>query len=113
MTFTEIFASDTPTTEKLYQISNLVATIRGEYGNRDIAIDIPEVNTADGVMKLTYVSNEDKLALAEGEFKTIIATTAEIVEETRGAVFDKVLVHYVATSPILCNITASTGSQYI
>ena len=113
MTFTEIFQSDASTEAKLQDVATLVSSIRTKYGNRDVEIDMPEVNTDSGIMKLSYLSNEDKLELAKRCIKDAIIVAAEEVEANQGTLFDRVVEQIVATSPVLCNISSSTGSAYL
>ncbi len=110
MTFTEIFRSDASTEAKLQDVASLVLSIRIKYGNTDVEIDMPEVNTDLGIMKLSYLANEDKLELAKLCIKDAIIVAAEEVEANQGTLFDRVVEQIVATSPVLCNITISTGS---
>lgn len=113
MTMTEILQSDASATEKLTQLSQVVSTIRTAYGNPHIDIDVPEVNTSEGVSSMKYLSSEDKLALAERAIKQVILIASEACEEQQGVLFDKEVESLVAVSPVLTNLLTSTDSKYI
>jgi hypothetical protein len=113
MTFTEILTSDASAKEKLTQLSGLVAGIRKAYGNSDIEIDVPYVPTPDGIVSFKYLDDESKVVLAGQEVRTETVEAVEICEATQGAMFDKEFEALIATNDILCNLEATTGSQYI
>lgn len=113
MTFTQILKSDATTADKLESISKLVADIRKSYGNSDHTIEVPYVNTVDGMVSLKYVDDDSKLTLAERAIKSITIEATEACEGTEGLLFDKEIEWLVATNAVLCNLSISTGSRYI
>lgn len=114
MTLTEILKNeDTSSSEKLAQLQAVVSAVRSVYGNTDLDIDVPEVNTPDGVVSLKYLDDDSKIALAAREVRILTIAAVEICESTQGAVFDKELESLIATNPTLANIAASTGSKYV
>lgn len=113
MTFTEILKSDASATGKLTQLSSLVSDIRTSYGNADHEIEVPYVNTPDGMVSLKYVDDESKVVLAERAIKRITVDAVEACEGTAGLLFDKEVEWLVATDATLCNLSASTDSKYI
>lgn len=114
MTFNEILTNkDSVASEKLKQLVELVYDIREAYGNTEAEIDIPYVNTPDGMVSLTYLDDESKVALAGQSVRAASIEAVEICEATQGAVLDKEIEGLIATDPILCNLTASSGSKYL
>ena len=113
MTFNEILKSDASAEAKLESLTALVADVRKAYGNSDIAIDVPYVNTPEGMVSFKYLDAESKVAFAGQAVREATVEAVEICEETQGAVLDKEIEGYIATSPILCNLSATTGSKYI
>lgn len=114
MTFTEVLKNpEAKASEKLSQLQEIVTNIRTSYGNKDITIDIPYVPTPDGLVSLAYIDEDSKVVLAGKEIRRITIDATEITEAYQGTVFDKVVESRVATNPILCNLSASTGSKYI
>lgn len=113
MTFTEILKSDASSEAKLSQLSELVTKIRTTYGNKDHDIEVPYVNTVDGMVSLKYIDADSKLTLAERAIKSITIEATEACECTPGLLFDKEVEWLVATNAVLCNLQASTGSSYI
>ena len=113
MTFNDILQSDTVASEKLKQLTTLVADIRKAYGNSDVEIDIPYVNTPDGMVSLTYLDDDSKVVLAGNQVRAASIEAIEICECTQGAVLDKEIEGLIATDPILCNLASTSGSKYI
>lgn len=113
MTFNDILQSDTVASEKLKQLAELVYDIREAYGNTDVTIDIPYVNTPDGMVSLTYLDADSKVAFAGQSVRAITIEAIEICEATQGAMLDKEIESLVATCPILCNLSSTTGSKYL
>ena len=113
MSFTSILQSDASATEKLTQLDTLVSAIRETYGNVDYAIEVPYINTPDGMVSLKYLDPASKVALAEQSVRTETIEAVEICEGTPGAVFDKEFEGLIATNPILCSLSAGTDSKYI
>ena len=116
MTFTEIFAAtseEMSTEQKLHELNKLVSQARSAYGNEDIDIPEPEVNTTDGLRKLSYVSPEGKIACANTAFNTIKNIVIEAHESTPGMNLDKELESMIAVDPTLCNLSATVTSAYL
>lgn len=113
MTITEILKSDATASEKLTQLSEVVDTARKAYGNTKAEITVPEVNTADGMVKLTYLDADSKVALAERMVRCITIQAVETAESTEGAVLDREIERLIATDPILCSLMSKTDSKYI
>ena len=114
MTFTQILTDEGTSDEvKLTKISNLVKEIRETYGNSDVVLEAPEVNTADGFRLLTFLTAKDKLALAERVIKAITTDAYEDVQQAEGVSFDRRFEEYVAINPILSNLETSNGSKYL
>ena len=114
MTFTQILTDENTSDEvKVTKISNLVKEIRETYGNSDVVLEAPEVNTADGLKPITFLTAKDKLALAERAIKAITTDAYEDVQQDKGISFDRRVEEYVAINPILSNLQTSNGSKYL
>ena len=113
MTFNTVLKSDASATEKLTDLTALVATIRSTYGNSDIEIDVPYVNTPEGLVSFMYLDAESKVVYAGKAVHIATVEAVEICECTQGAVLDKELEALIAVCPILCNLAVNTNSKYI
>ena len=112
-TITQILKSDASAEAKLQDLQKIITTARKAYGNTDAEVSVPEVNTADGVVKLTYLDDDSKLAIVERIIRQITICAVETVESTEGMVLDREIERLIATDPILCNLAATSGSAYI
>jgi len=90
--------------EKLAQIVTIVASTRKNYGNADVTIKAPEVDTTDGKMAVKYVNDASKLALVKSEVVRIKMAVIEACKADSGKVANKIIDEMVATSAILVNI---------
>lgn len=113
MTFNEILKSDASAEAKLTDLAQLVTEIRGNYGNYNIVIDVPYVNTSDGMVAFKYIDAESKVVFAGQAVREATVEAVEICEATQGAVLDKELESLIATDPILCNLSVTSGSKYV
>ena len=114
MTFTQILIDeDTSDETKLAKVSELITDIRKTYGNSDVVLKVPEVNTADGLKPITLLTTKDRLALAERVIRTIATDAYEDVQQTEGVSFDRRVEEYVAINHILSNLQTSNGSKYL
>lgn len=114
MTFTEIFQSEELTgAEKVEKIKDLVAGIRSKYGNEKEEVPSTKVCTSEGYTDIKYLSNDDKVAIAERRVSHIRNEAIAYVEETPGAVLDKTIEAMVAVDSVLVNLAAKSESAYI
>ena len=116
MTFTEIFAAtaeEMTMDQKLSELNTLVATARKAYGNEEASIAEPEVNTVDGLRKISYLSAEGKVACASTAFNAIKNIAIEAHATTEGMQLDKEIESLIACDPTLCNLSASVKSAYL
>jgi hypothetical protein len=114
MTFNDILKNKDASAEaKLQDLINLVAGIRKEYGNSDVEIDVPYVNTPEGTVSFKYLDAESKVVYAGKAVRDATVEAVEICESTQGAVLDKEIESLIAVCPILCNLAVSTSSKYI
>jgi hypothetical protein len=93
--------------EKVKTVASIVTDIRNEYGNEDITINAPEINTADGSTNLIYLANDSKVAVAFEETKRIKREAIEYARMYKGININKKIMELIATSPILVNISIS------
>lgn len=113
MTITKILKSENSATEKLEQLEKVVISARKEYGNTEVEVEVPTVNTADGVVSIKYLDAQSKIQLVEKVVRLITTEVVELCEENEALVFDKEVERQIASNSILCNLLASTNSKYI
>jgi hypothetical protein len=114
MTFTEIFSSEELSNkEKVAALADITNKARKSYGNAKETISIPTVNTAEGIRDIKYLNDEDKVAIAEVEFKNILNTAIASVDCQEGTVLDAEIERLVAINPVLVNILCRVESAYI
>ncbi len=98
---------------KLVAISTIVDKARKAYGNTEVEIDTPRVNTCEGAVDLAFLSDADKVALAGQEIRTIRMRAIEATEATDGAVLDREIERLLSVNATLVNLAASSESAYI
>lgn len=114
MTITAILADkDISASDKLTGVNEIIDKIRAKYGNADVTVDIPYVNTVDGEVRLSTLNDEDKLAILEQTIKNIKLHATEMVDQNDAVIFDREIERMIATDNVLINITASLGSAYL
>ena len=104
--------SEVSSNDKLKALTKLVAKVREIYGNGDVEISMTKVQTADGYVTIALLSNDERVAVATNKLKEIIAMSTAIVENTEGALFDRVFEGFVSVDPVLANLTAKSDSAY-
>ena len=62
--FNTVLKSDASATAKLTDLTALVAGIRKEYGNSDIEINVPYVNTPEGTVSFKYLINQSLMKIS-------------------------------------------------
>jgi hypothetical protein len=113
MSLREILESETTTTEeKLEAINDTVKRARANYGNEDAEITMPEVPTINGMMDLSMLTKNDKLAIAEECINRIRMEAHETAKQREGVNISKVIESLLATSPVLSNIEKSSENDY-
>jgi len=116
LSLTQIINADEKTMDasaKLEAITGKVNKARKAYGNTDVEIDTPKVNTCEGRVDLQYLPDTDKVALAAQEIRMIRMRAIEAVEAIDGAVLDKEVERLLAVNATLVNLTATSDSEYI
>lgn len=108
-----IFADKDMTAEaKVEGIVAVIAKAREAYGNVDMEITEPTINTCNGVMKLSMLDAEDKVKVASKVYDAAKIVAME-ASEREGAVVEKAIEEFLATSDIMCNLGASVDSEYL
>jgi len=98
--------------EKLNAVNEFVAAVRKQYGNTDAEIPAKKVATFEGMVPISLLSPDEKIAVATNEIKQIISMATAGTENADGVVFDRVLEALVAVNGILCNLDQETDSAY-
>ena len=116
MTLTEIINADVKdisNDDKIVKLAKVIASARKAYGNGEVEIASPRVNTCDGTVDIKFLSAADKVALAGQEIRTIRAKAIQTTDVTDGAVLDKEVERLLAVNSTLVNLTAKSESAYI
>ena len=115
MTITKVLNDSTLTdTEKLATIEIIVSKARASYGNTELEIAEPVVSVVSGVLELSELSEEDKIALCKSEVQSIKETVRSLENDYDGIVVEKEIERCIALSPFFTNINKkSEVSQYI
>lgn len=114
MTFKEILENpETTPDEQLALITALVSNIREKYGNLDVELPANDIITTEGVTPMSLLDSKSRLAVAEQELNRIVSIAYEDTQNAIGIVLDRRIEEYVSISPILHNLTVSTGSEYL
>jgi len=116
MNLTQIINADVKAMDndaKLVAISAKVDSARTAYGNEEVEITSPEVSTCEGVVGIEFLSSADKVALAGQEIACIRMKAIESVKCTEGRVLDREIERLLAVNSTLCNLAATSDSEYI
>ena len=100
-------------TQKVAAVAEMVASARKAYGNSDAEITAPYVPTTDGDVQLKYVDDATKLVLIGKEVRKIKAIAVQTAQESEGVNINKLVESFLATSPVLVNISDTTEFDYI
>ena len=115
MTITKILNDNTLANgEKLTAIEALVSKARESYGNTELEIAEPVITVVSGVVELSELSEEDRIALCKSEVQSIKETVRSLADDYDGIVVEKEIERCIALSPFFANITKkSETSEYI
>lgn len=114
MSITKILGSENATNEeKLEAVAAVVAGAREAYGNSDVAIAAPEVQTAYGVMGFVHLEDDAKVNLLAGEVQRIKAQAIEYVAQNPGTSLNRKVEELLAVNGMFVNISAGTKFEYI
>ncbi len=103
---------ETTPKEKLEAVQTLVNNVRAKYGNTEIEIDAIKVNTVDGYVPLSLLTEAEKVEVATSRIKNAIATATVATENAQGSRFDRVFESMIAIDPIMCNLDQVSDSEY-
>ena len=112
MRITEILSIKKPA-KRLAAIQALVKSARKTYGNTDVEITIPCVNTTSGAQSVKYLTVADKAAAASKALTAIIAQINAADCDVEGVNPDYEVVSLIAVNPVLCSLDASIQSKLI
>mgnify|MGYP006995664023 CR=1 FL=1 len=114
MSITKILADkDTPASEKLERVAEIVSSARAAYGNEDATIASPMINTTQGNMNFNHLEDDAKVAILRGEVASIKAKAVEFVEQREGASFNRKIEELLATNGMFTNVSSGTKFEYI
>ena len=98
--------------KRLKAVTALVETVRAKYGNTEVEIQAPKVPTTNGMVAISLLTNDERLAIATDEVKEVIAMASAVAENVEGSVFDRVFEGFMAVNPILVNLGQESSSEY-
>ena len=114
MSITKILTEEkTPASEKLERVAEIVAGAREKYGNADVEISAPSVNTPHGYMSFLHLEDEGKVALLRDQVALIKAVAVEYSEQNEGVNMNRKIEELIATNGMFVNIAAGTRFEYI
>lgn len=114
MSITKILTDSNASADyKLTSVAKIVADAQKAYGNSEAKIEPPTVHTVYGVMSFINLDDNSKVAMLITEINAIKVKALEAVEQTPGAVIDKEIEKFLATSPMFVNIKTGTKFKYI
>jgi len=115
MKLTQIFTpnKDISSADRLEALVAIVKKAKAAYGNTDVAITTPLMQTAGGLQDMKMLSVGDKLAIAASEFQNIKKVAVEYGNSYEGASMDKKIEELLAISPVLSNIAEVIESDYL
>ena len=98
--------------KKLKAVKELVKATRERYGNEDAEITASKVNTVDGQVPVTLLTDKEKVAVATTAIKNAISQATAITEAVEGSVFDSEFERIVSVDSVLVNLDAKSDSKY-
>ena len=98
--------------KKLKAVTDLVADVRGTYGNEDVKIESIKVNSVNGFVSIGLLTADEKAAVAEQAIRTVISMATAVTESTEGAIFDRSFEAFIATDALLTNLDEKSESSY-
>jgi len=104
---------ESSSSKKLEEVQAVVASARKAYGNVDMSITCPDVNTVDGLMSFAHMSDDSKVSMLKAEVQRIKIHAIEFAKNTEGANINRKLCELVATSPMLTSIENTVEFDYI
>ena len=114
MTITQIIEqTEVESSVKLKEIAEVVSKARKKYGNEDFESESPMVATTEGYVRMSGLSSNDRLALAEKAILNIKTAALEAFEQNPAIVVNKEIEKAIATNDVLINLTKVIENDYI
>ena len=114
MSITKILGEEKAEAEdQLSRVAEIVAAARDNYGNAQVEIAAPMVETVHGRMNFNHLEDKAKVELLKGEVQRIKAKAVEYAEQTEGANLNKKIEELIATNGYFVNVNAGTKFEYI
>jgi hypothetical protein len=120
MTIAEIVnKKDMSAEEKVSLIYSNVEKAMSAVGVDKDSIEVPLVNTANGLLPLNYLNTENRVALAGEAYQSIVNDAVEAAQEAKAidpeleeSAFDLVFEKGIATNPILVHVESAKKAKY-
>jgi hypothetical protein len=114
MSITKILGNkETSAEDKLEAVAAVVAGARENYGNTDVEIAVPTVNTTMGSMPFNLLDDEGKVAMLQYEVGLVKARAVEYTTQNPGTNLNRKIEEILATNGLFSNIAAGTKFEYI
>jgi hypothetical protein len=110
---TILTAEKVPAVEKLEQVAQIIAGARKNYGNEEMVIECPRVDTAHGSMPFNVLEADSKVAVLRSEVGMIKAFAVEAAEQFPGTNINKKIEELLATNGLFCNVDSGAKFEYI
>lgn len=99
--------------DKLSAIAETVAAARAAYGNEDVEIAVPAVNTVHGSMPFDMLEDDAKVSVLRSRVGALKAEAVEYAAQNPGVNLNKKIEELLATNSMFTNISAGTKFEYI
>ena len=114
MSLTKILSEkDADAEDQLLRVADIVGQDRNTYGNADVDIEAPSVDTTEGRMSFVHLEAAGQVALLRKQVSLIKAAAVEFVETNPGASMDKKIEELLAINPYFANVGNGTKFAYI
>ena len=114
MSITKILEDkEMPTKDKLKTVAGIVAKVRKAYGNSEVEISMPEVQTTMGAIPFNLLEEEGKLHVVKDRVAYVRRASIEESLEVEGSVLGNIEEYRIATDDILTNITTDSPTTYL
>lgn len=113
MSISTILKSKAEPGEKLEAVAKIVAKVRKKYGNAEVEVPVPDVTTPEGLMPFTALDSDAKVELLVSRLVSIKASVIEQTRSVKGTVSTRVEESLLSTDDMFCNISTTTGMDYL
>jgi hypothetical protein len=106
-------AEDVSADEIIKQLVETMAKIRGEYGNAESKVPVPDVETTHGRIAFSGMDAESQVAIARTAATKVKFAAIEAVRQNPALSIEKVSLELLATNEFLVNVGVKAVSTYL